>query len=129
MRWPDVMRALVARLEADAELMGLLGGPHIYRTQDIREVRVPSVAWTRVSDVEEETVEAVLIQWDLFARTEAGEEGVLRRLRALLASDTVEIVAGVRMWMRYDGGRELEPPEPGTRHSALDVTYQPLRER
>lgn len=128
MRWPEVLNALVAALEADTELTTLLSGPHIYRSQDLRTVRDPSVAWTLIVDTEAENTEEILVQWDVWSGNDDTGVAILRKLRKLLTARAVVEVGGVRMWMLFEGGRDQPDEEDGVSHRSFDGRYIPARE-
>ncbi|HLS34376.1 MAG TPA: hypothetical protein VK039_12380, partial [Brevibacterium sp.] len=83
MRWPSAIEALLGIAGADAELVAALGGPRIYRRREIRQVEVPSVAYTIVTAGLEEVMEPVLTQWDIFAGSMNELVTIERRLRRL----------------------------------------------
>lgn len=129
MKWADAIAALLAHVEADAELIGILGGPHIYRSREVREPRIPSVTYTIVTSVLTETMEPVITQWDIFAASMDQLVGVERRLRRLLHWVGWRDVGGVRLSSVYEESRDHPPPDPGRWHRSLDFRHQPVRHR
>jgi hypothetical protein len=123
-----VLLALVARLEADADLLGLLGGPHVYRSGAHREKRVPSVEWFVVSEVLRENTFRLLIQWDIWAHSYGRAAAIDRRLRRILHREVPHTVGGVLMWMQVESARDVPDPEPSLVHRALDMSFEPARE-
>lgn len=129
MKWPAVVEALLARLEADAALLALIGSvAAITQQEDGRELRVPSVEYLIVSDAEVETTERVLVQWDLFGRTTEAAVDLERRLRQLLTARMPVSVGGVAMWMLYQGSRTHADAGRGVKHRSFDVLYMPAGE-
>ena len=129
MKWDAAIAALIARLEADTELMQLLGGPHIYRSREVREPRIPSVTYTIVTSVLTETMEPVITQWDIFAGSMSQLVAIERRLRRLLHWVGWRDVGGVRLSSVYEESRDHPPPAPGRWHRSLDFRHQPVRHR
>ncbi|HEY8504974.1 MAG TPA: hypothetical protein VIL46_10355 [Gemmataceae bacterium] len=129
MTWDAAISALLAELQADAELIALLGGPHIYRSSEIRELRVPSVTYTIVSAPPTETTLSILTQWDVFAGSLDQLVAIERRLRRLLHWVGWRDVGGVSMSSVYVDSRDHRPPGPGRWHRSLDFRHEPVRSR
>jgi hypothetical protein len=119
---------LLDYVEADAELVALLGGPHVYQTSDIREYREPSIGYTVLHFGEEEVFEPFVVQWDVFAPS-GQETKIAARLRKLVTADTPRTIGGMRLRMLFEGGRPHAQPKIGVQHISFDVRYEPLRER
>lgn len=129
MRWPAVVGALVTLLEQDAAVLGALGGtPAIHPADDSGAGRVPSIAWSLISDTEAENTERLLVQWDVFAPSLQTAIAIERALRDLVATDGIADVGGVEMWMLLQGASPHPAPERGGVHRSVDVLYQPARE-
>lgn len=129
MIWPDALQALLDRLNADTELLNLLGGePHIYQSTDARAGRVPSIGFTVIWDREEEVTAPFEVQWDVFA-PHASAVALERRLRKLVKADTPRVIGGVWMWMLFQDARGHGHPDAGVRHRSFDVRYEPIRPR
>jgi|SRR5690625_212502 len=129
MRWPSAIEALLGIAGADAELVAALGGPRIYRRREIRQVEVPSVAYTIVTAGLEEVMEPVLTQWDIFAGSMNELVTIERRLRRLYHWAGWREVGGVRMSSLYEASRDHPPPGPGRWHRSIDFRHQPVRAR
>jgi hypothetical protein len=127
--WGSVILAIVATLEADTALVGALGGAHVYRTQDTREVRIPSVSWMIVSDGLGENTAPVDVQLDIWAQGVGQALTVEGRVRKLLHSDLPQEVDGKPMWTILRESRDIADPEPNVIHRALRFEFQPIRER
>lgn len=128
MRWPDVVTALLDTLEADAALSAIIGTA-IYRSDDHRDFRVPSMEYTIISDVEEERFNPIRIQWDVFVRTDAHLIVCETRLRALMHHDLPTEIGGVKMWSQYAARQETQGLGDGIRGSSTDFVYTPIRSR
>lgn len=128
MRWDVAQRAILARLETDSELIGILGGPHIYRSGSRRNARVPSVAYTNIATVPTERYESMLVQFDVFARSYAEAVSIEARLRAQLARDLPEKVGDVWMFLEWVAARDHPDPDEGTVHRSIDFRFQPVRD-
>lgn len=129
MKWDAAISALIGLLEADTELIGILGGPHIYRLQEVREPRFPSVTYTIVTSVLTETMEPVITQWDIFAGSMSQLVAIERRLRRLLHWVGWRDVGGMMLSSTYEESRDHPPPAPGRWHRSLDFRHQPVRNR
>lgn len=129
MMWDVVLEDWVALLSNDATLRTLLGGAHIYPAQTSSAVRIPSVEWSLVSDVEEETHNPVVVQVDYWAKVSQAP-AIERRIRNLTHRDTARELGGNRMWTRYLESREHEyPADRSVMHRSLDFEFKPLREK
>jgi len=128
-RWDAALAALIRIVENDAELLGLLGGPYIYRSREVREIRIPSVAYTIIAATLTETTEPILTQWDIFAASMDDVVGIERRLRRLLHWVGWRDIDGVMLSSVYEASRDHPPPGPGRWHRSLDFRHQPVRER
>lgn len=128
MRWPQVMDALVARLDGDAALDALLGGSHTYAIADVKEgPRVPSIGYTIATNPLDENTDDMIVQWDWWARTEIDSIDIERRLRALLTARIAVEVAGLWITMVFRDARPHPYPSPGVRHHSMDVRYSVAR--
>lgn len=129
MRWPDALEALLARVIGDPELLATLGGPHIYRAGEYREIRIPSVQYTVITATLAETMEPLLTQWDIFAASVGQLVAIERRLRQLLHWVGWREVGGVVIGSEYVESRDHPPPDPGRWHRSIDFRHQPVRNR
>lgn len=126
--WVDALQALLDLVVADAVILDLLDGPHVWELSEEREARIPSIAYTLITDDQEENVDPFLVQWTLFADPETIVP-LERRLRQLVVSRADRTVGGVRMRMIYQGGRGHPSPREGARQRSFDVRYEPARRR
>lgn len=132
MQWDEVMESVVIPLlELDTELVGPTGlnGAHIYAGSSSRPVRIPSVEWILLDDVETEVFNPIRAQFDIY-----GEMSVIRvveqRIRTRLTWNTRRIIAGVNMSSLYEDSITLAyPAQPGIVHRALRFQFEPVRRR
>ena len=129
MIWDQVVRAIVARLEADAELVQLLGGAHVYRMGARRDVRTPSVEWFIVSAIPTENFERCLIQLDIWAKSYSQATEIERRLQKCLHRDLPEEVEGLWMFLQWVQSRDHGDPKEGLVHRSVDFRFEPVRAR
>jgi hypothetical protein len=127
--WSAVIQAIVAACEGDAELTNLLGGSHIYRTHDTRDVRIPSITWQIISNVPGENTRTIDVQLDLWARGIGAMEGIEARVLDLFDHRVVATVSGLRMWSMETENRDIADPEAGVIHRAYRFEFQPIRRR
>lgn len=130
MMWDRVVPEWLDLLEADADLIDLLGGQHIYPAQAAREVRIPSVEWLLVLDSEEENFNPFLVQVDYWARGAVKAAAIERRIRMITHRDTAREIGGIRLWTQYEDSRSHDyPAEPGVIHRSLDFRFIPGRDK
>lgn len=128
MRWDAVAVAWTDRLEADPALMQLLGGARIYPANASRPVEIPSVEYLPVVDQEGELFNTIRVQVDFWAHGTVNAWAIEKRLRLLTHHDTAQVLAGMRLWMRYLDGRTVEyPAAPGVVHRILDFEFELIR--
>jgi hypothetical protein len=127
MIWDALMEAVVAMLDADAELGAALGGRHVYHAESSRPVRVPSVEWLLVDDTHTENHHTMAVQFDHWSRTAKTAATIERRLLTLLHRETRRDLGSISTTVRYAGGRTLDHPQPGVIHRALRFTMDPVR--
>lgn len=129
MKWRTALNVLLRRVESDPEILTALGGPHIYRSGEFRQPRIPSVEYTVIVSTLTETMEPVLTQWDIFAASVSQLIMIETRLRRLLHWTGWREIEGVSLSSLYDASRDHEPPEPGRWHRSIDFRHQPVRNR
>lgn len=128
MMWDVVLEAWRALLLADTALTTALGGEHVNLAQASREVRVPSVDWSLVTDNETESWNPITVQVDIFAASLAQAITIERRIRLLTHRDVARDLGGHQVWTRYlDSRSHPYTEEPGTVHRSLDFQFEPLR--
>ena len=127
MRWPDVVLAIIAEVEADAVLSALFPDG-VHRAED-RNFVVPSLVWSLISDVEDENFNPLRIQFDVFTRTDTEQAAAEAALRRLLHRDTPTVIGGVPMWSQYASRTNLGGLRDGIRGSASDFIFTPIRTR
>lgn len=131
MREDDVVTAFVAALEADAALIAALGGEFIFRAGANREPQIPSVEWDLVANTEEENLEPLLFQFDIWARGYAQFVTIAQRVRTVLRPDPGKgstTLGGIPMLIEFVDGRSHPDPEPGVVHRSLDIRFQPAKQ-
>jgi hypothetical protein len=134
MMWDAVVQAWLADLLADSDLTTALGGAHVYPAQAARPVRVPSVEWHPVMDIEDELHNRITVQVDYWAKGTVLAATIERRIRRLTHRDVARVwVFGgesFRLWTRYIDSRPHDyPADPGVLHRSLDFEFRPLREK
>ena len=127
MRWHDVVPALLDTVEADPVLTGIFGTA-VYKSGD-RDLRVPSMEWTLISDVEEENFNPLRIQWDIFVRRDVDLVNAERRMRGLFHRDLPVEIGGIQMWSQYAARSSIPGLQDGIRGSSTDFTFTPVRSR
>lgn len=127
MRWPDVVLAIIAEVEADAVLSALFPDG-VHRAED-RDFVVPSLTWSLISDVEEENFNPLRIQFDVFTRTDAEQAAAEAAIRRLLHRDTPTVIGDVPMWSQYASRTNIGSLRDGIRGSASDFIFTPIRTR
>lgn len=130
MKWDFVVEEWLARLFDDAALMSLLDGRKIFPASANRPVKVPSVEYLMRYDREEEWLNVVGFQLDLFVRGIRNAAQVERRLRLLTHHDTSQELGDERVWFQFRDARSIDfPSDPGVVHRALDFECQSVREK
>lgn len=132
MLWDQVMgNAIIPLLEEDVELVGPTGldGAHIYHAGASRPVRIPSVEWLIVDEQEEEVMNPIDVQFDIFAR-EPQCTVIERRMRARLTRFVHRSFGGLNMATLFLDSFTLEFPSiAGVTHKALRYRFRPVRRR
>jgi len=121
------MGAIVPLLVADSALVSALGGAHVYTAQASRPVRIPSVEWVLVGDVETEVFNPISVQFDYWSRNPTQAAVIEGRLRALLHRDVRRTIGGVEMSTIYTDSYTQEYPQPGVIHRSVRFQFEPLR--
>ena len=139
MRWDEVMEAVEAYLNADALLVGEMGGSlKIWPAETSRTVQYPSIEWTVTTDIETEVFNPVLVQFDIYAPANytTGKTpqqvcaAIERRLRRLLGERRgMRDIGGVQMLMSFSDARTFPVPEPDVFARQVDFLFEPIRER
>ena len=129
MKWANALSAVIDRVRGDPEIAAVLGGPHVYRAGEFRELRVPSIAYTIIVASLEETTEPVRTQWDVFARNIDQLLTIERRLRRLLHWVGWKSVGGVMLSSTYEDSRDHPSPDAPVLHRSLDFVHTPVRNR
>lgn len=130
-RWPFIIDQKVAQLLADAPLVALLGGPHVYKNRTKLHVQVPGVYWKVISTVRDENTDVVLVQWNIWAKGVEQGQAIEERLLGLMDSEQIQTIDGVKFWNKYVDGRDMdidEGDDPGVYHRSLDFRYTVERE-
>lgn len=124
--WGDVVRAVLPRLQNDATLSELLGGPHIYKAKTLATIRTPGVYYSVVSTITTENYAPVVLQWDVWAQSAVAVEAIELRLFQLMHSDTPVEFNGLRMWSQVVEGHD-DDDEQGISRRSLEYRYTPAR--
>lgn len=127
MRWPEVVEALIGAVEADPTLSAIFGAA-VYKSGD-RNLEVPSMEWTLISDTEGEKFNALRIQWDVFTRTDGELVAAERMLRFLFHHDVPTEIGGIPMWAQYTSRSDVPGLRDGIRGSSTDFVFTPIRTR
>lgn len=129
MRGFQIANKCATKMVADAALVGLLGGEHIYRNRTRKNIKVPGVFYTIVSEVLDQNEVVVVIQWDVWAHDTAQQVAIEQRLYELMHSDLPMDYSGLLMWSEYGGRNDLtDGEEEAQQHSALEFRYSTARE-
>jgi hypothetical protein len=127
MRWPDIIEAVVGAISSD-ELLSQIIGENVFASTD-RDLVVPSIAWTVISDVETERFNEITVQLDVFTYRDADLVAVERSLRFLFDHDLPVEIGGIRMWAQLARRSSMFLMEDSTRGSSTDYTFTPIRSR
>jgi len=127
MRWPEVVDALLFAVNAD-DVLSAIFGPNVYRAGD-RDLRVPALEYSIISDVENERYNPLRIQWDVFVRRDSDLVAAERMLRFLFNHDLPTVIAGVPMWAEYVARSDIPGLRDGIRGSSTDFRFTPVRTR
>lgn len=122
---------IIPLLEIDVELNGPTGlnGSHIYAASSSRPVRIPSMEWILLDDVETEVFNPIRVQFDIYGEMEVVRV-VERRVRARLTRNLRRVIGGINMSTIYQDSITLAyPAQPGIVHRALRFQFEPVRRR
>lgn len=125
----ETIDALLALLDADADLMQVLGGPHIYRSLTPREPRIPAVEITVIHAGISENFEPFITQWDMIAEDPLQLRRIEGRLRRKLHWVGWRDVGGIALSSTYEDSRDHPSPDAGRVHRSIDFRHQPVRRR
>lgn len=130
MRAGDTVQAALAALSADAGLLAVLNGPHVYRSGTRRQRRVPSVEWMIVSSPLRESTQRVTVQFDQYGVTYSQVMQIEARMFAVLHHENrVATIGGLRMLARYDDGRDHpDDAAEGEVRRSVDFVFEPAKE-
>jgi hypothetical protein len=131
-RWDFCVEHWTARLLADAALVSVMGSASgwIAPAQAARPVKIPSIEYGVLTDVEEELFNPFELQVDFWARGLKKAAQIERRIRLLTHSDVAQELGGERMWIQYQDGQQLDyPAEPGVVHKFAIVRFEVIREK
>lgn len=130
MRAGDTVKAAVSALTGDSSLLGVLGGPHVYRSGATRKRRVPSVEWMIVSSPLRENTQRVMVQFDQYGVTYDQVMQIEACMFAVLHRENqVATIGGLRMLSHYDDGRDHpDDASEGEVRRSIDFVFEPARE-
>lgn len=125
--WGHVVQAVVAELRGDAAIISALGGEHIFRAHDTRDMQIPSVTWIVISTVKRENTVIVDIQIDIWAHGVPALVELEGRVLHLFDHDLPVTLNGLDMWSTLTEGFDVPDPDPGVAHRGLRFAFEPLR--
>lgn len=129
MRGFEIANKCLTKLFADAPLVELLGGNHIYRSRTRKNIKVPGVYYTIVNEQLGENEVEIVIQWDVWAEKTSQQVQIEQKLYELMHSDLPLDYSGLLMWSEYSGRHDLtDGEEEAQLHSALEFRYSTARE-
>lgn len=124
----DMLNDWLARLNADATIVGLLGANGFYPAQSGIPVTVPSVHYSTSYNPEGELFEKAGIRLDLFIRGATKAAALEQRIRDLSHRDISQVLGSRRCWIRYLDAADVPfPSDPDVTHRALDFELETVR--
>lgn len=136
MTWDDVVQAMVAALQADAQLVALLGdATRIFAMEEGVERRVPGVGYQLIYEAEEEVLNPIIVQIDYWAAkvgtTPARAQAALmeQRIRRVLHHPIRRDFGGIEMATLFVESRDMDDPKPGVIRRQLDFRFEPVKRR
>jgi hypothetical protein len=127
MMWMTVIPAVVALLQGDATLTGLLGGAYIYRNRTRKSIQIPGVYWSVVHEGLEENLAPITVQLDVYAVSASQSSQIEQRIFQLLHSDVDTVIGGLAMWSQFTNRYDLHDENEGVDHTALEYQFHPPR--
>lgn len=125
----NIIQYTVARLVADAQLKALTNGAvQIYKNKSRKEIQIPGVYWTIVSEIPLESEVRIVVQWDVYANSADAMFQMEARLKALMHSDVPLDFTGIQAWSRLISRHDSTDDEQGVYKVMLDFEYRPIRE-
>lgn len=124
----ELLNAVVPLLKADATLVELLGGQHIYRNRSRATIQNPSVTYSVLWNGVLENNSPVTIQFDIWGKTYESCLRVEQRLYELLHSDVATELGGMRMWSFFDGSFDFHEEDQSDYHRGAVYKFIPARE-
>lgn len=130
MRWTTDVALLLAVIEADATVQGVLGsGPMALYKAGERNFEVPSLEWTLVSETPDfEVFQDLLIQFDPFVRTEGDLETLHSSLYRLFHRDREWTTGGVKFRSQFIAAR-IQPAVDGVYQGPVEFSVKTVRQR
>lgn len=136
LKWPVVIKKLVARIRNDATMVTLLGGQHIYRNRSRSRIQIPGIYWTHIYEVIHENTTEIKFQFDYWTNNVDTMAQVEAQMYALFHFDTNVNFDGLDLWSQYAGSRnvyedtaDVNEEEFGVVHKSSDYIFIPGRER
>lgn len=127
MRWNVVMEALLGLVEADADVVSVIGDPPALFMVGERDHQVPSVQWSLLTDPQGEVWGAAMTQWDLFTKTVPQMVTLERGIRRVLHRESLFVVDGHQLISRLSGDGGFTGPRDGQIARRLDFRTQYIR--
>jgi hypothetical protein len=136
LKWPVVIKLVVARIRADTLMLDLLGGPYIYRNRTKPKIQIPGIYWTHIYEVPQENTTEIKFQFDYWANNTDTMAKIESQMYALFHYDTATKFEDVDLWSQYAGSRnvyedtaDVNEEEFGVIHKSSDYIFIPGRER
>lgn len=136
MIWDEVTQAMVAALQADAQLVALLGdATRIFAMEEGVERRIPGVGYQLIYEAEEEVLNPIIVQIDYWAAkdgtTPARAQAALleQRIRRVLHHPIRRDFGGIEMATLFVESRDMDDPKPGVIRRQLDFRFEPVKRR
>jgi len=134
--WDEVTQAMVAALQADAQLVALLGdATRIFAMEEGVERRIPGVGYQLIYEAEEEVLNPIIVQIDYWAAkdgtTPARAQAALleQRIRRVLHHPIRRDFGGIEMATLFVESRDMDDPKPGVIRRQLDFRFEPVKRR
>jgi len=126
MRWPDALLAISTAAAADTTLVSLFGSSIRMKGQTTHVV--PGIEYMLISNVIDEVMEPMVVQWDIFASTLDALGQAETALMRLFDHETDVSIAGVAMLCSYIDGVALDAPNMDNIYArAIRFQYELVR--
>lgn len=124
-----IIEAAMATLSNDSVLKTLMdGNVQIYKNKSRKDIQIPGVYWTIVSERPLESEVRIVVQWDIYAASVDKMFQMEARLKALMHSDVVIDYGIVKAWSELRSRHDSTDDDQGVHKVMLDFEYRPIRE-